>query len=381
VLVALGAHEVHGDVLDDGHVLRPVSGSEPCEVVVKDDVEDPMQAVLDTPVGAHGGGEGFGIELGSRQIVASFVLDSAAAFDPRLDHADHREMGKARLAGIAAVGPQPGHVAADAMAALFEAAVVGIGGLEGRRDHPGRRIGEETDDVGLERRPIALERQQIVAAAAHDGLGDGVLGSHGVDGDQRPGEVEPFKQQRDGGDLVGFDVRGLLAEHEALARRPGGDEVQRLAALAAVMRAPHGLAIDGDDLGIAVTQGRDPGGEAGLEEIGVESVDDVVQRVVRRQAALLGQEAAETIQALLAPQLDLDEVLHAAERRAEHDEQELRQRIHDAPRFTRIAQRREMVEHGDRRLGRRRHGLLRVIEAFHESHRDTHGAVNLKRLP
>ena len=41
----------------DGHVVGTVSGSQAGEVVVEDDVEHPMEAIFDVPVGAHGAGE------------------------------------------------------------------------------------------------------------------------------------------------------------------------------------------------------------------------------------------------------------------------------------------------------------------------------------
>lgn len=99
-----------------------------------------------------------------------------------------------------------------------------------------------------------------------------------------------------------------------------------------------------------------------------------------RQPALIGREPAQEVQPL-APQLDLDEVLHAAEGRAQHHEQDLRQGIDDAPALTRIGQRREMIEDRHGRLGRGAHERLRTIEAAHESYIAPHGAVNLKRLP
>lgn len=187
----------------------------------------------------------------AEQIVAPPALDLSAVLDPRFNHADHREMGEARLTGVAPVGPEPSDVVADAVAALFEAAMVGIGCLVRRLDQISWRIVEEADDVGMGRRAVALEGQQVVAAPAHDGLGDSAPRSHGVDGDEGAPQFEAFEQERDGGDLVGFDVGGLLAEHEALAGRPGGDEMRRLAALAAGMRAARSLAIDGDDIGRA----------------------------------------------------------------------------------------------------------------------------------
>ena len=64
MFVLLSADEVHGEMADDGHVLRPVTGPEPDEIVVKYDVERPMQPVLDVPVGSNCIGEGLGIKLG-----------------------------------------------------------------------------------------------------------------------------------------------------------------------------------------------------------------------------------------------------------------------------------------------------------------------------
>jgi len=40
VLIVLSAHEVHGHVFDDGHILGSGTGSEAGEVVMEDDIED-----------------------------------------------------------------------------------------------------------------------------------------------------------------------------------------------------------------------------------------------------------------------------------------------------------------------------------------------------
>lgn len=80
---------------------------------------------------------------------------------------------------------------------------------------------------------------------------------------------------------LGFLSAGLLAEHQAPARGPGGDQVQRVAALGSAMTAPGGLTVDGDDIGIGVAQLVDPCREAGLETIGRQGVDDAVKRVMR----------------------------------------------------------------------------------------------------
>ena len=51
---------------------------------------------------------------------------------------------------------------------------------------------------------------------------------------------------------------------------PGGDQVQRIAALPPVVAATRGLPIDGDDIGVTVAQAADPGLEAGLEQLRVQ---------------------------------------------------------------------------------------------------------------
>ena len=43
-------------------------------------------------------------------------------------------------------------------------------------------------------------------------------------------QIEMLQQQGNGGDLVGFLLGRLLPEHDPLPRRPGGDEMQGVAA-------------------------------------------------------------------------------------------------------------------------------------------------------
>ena len=91
-----------------------------------------------------------------------------------------------------------------------------------------------------------------------------VLGADGVDGDQGTVQRQAFQQQRDGGDLVRLAAHRLLAEHQALTGGPSGDEMQRLAPLAAGMRPARGLAVDGDQVRLRLAQALDPAHEAGL---------------------------------------------------------------------------------------------------------------------
>jgi len=66
------------------------------EVVVEDNIHDPVQAVLDMPVGAHGGGERLRGESGGGETIAAFGGDLAGPLGLALDHGDHGQAVEAR---------------------------------------------------------------------------------------------------------------------------------------------------------------------------------------------------------------------------------------------------------------------------------------------
>jgi hypothetical protein len=84
------------------------------------------------------------------------------------------------------------------MAALLDAAMVAVGGVAAGLGHPCGRIGEKVDDILMQDRPVGLQREQTFAAARDDPLGDVSLGHHGVDGDERAGQLQSVEQQRNG---------------------------------------------------------------------------------------------------------------------------------------------------------------------------------------
>ena len=94
---------------------------------------------------------------------------------------------------------------ADEAAALFEAAVVVVGGLEGLLDpldQFGHRVGEGGGDVVVGGGPVPVESEEIISALGYDRFGDGGLGSDGVDRHEGALELQPLEQERDGRDLV-----------------------------------------------------------------------------------------------------------------------------------------------------------------------------------
>jgi len=94
--------------------------------------------------------------------------------------------------------------------------------------------------------------------------------------------------------------------------------MQRLAAFAPRMGSSRRLAVNGNDVGRVLAQGFDPVGKTGLEQFRVEPVDHVIERVMGRNTALVGQETSQKIKPLFAPQLDFHEILHARQRGAKH---------------------------------------------------------------
>jgi hypothetical protein len=151
-----------------------------------------------------------------------------------------------------------------------------------------------------------------------------------------PHQFQPIKQERNGRDFVGHVVDGLLTEDNALTGCPGGDQMQRLATVAARMGSPRGLTVDGDDVRRVIAQRLDPVVEAGLEQLSIEPVDYVVERVVGRQATFVGQETPQEIEPLVAPQPDFHEILHTRQFGAKHQQQYFRQRIHNPPMLARV---------------------------------------------
>ena len=120
MFVVCVAYHVHSHVFDDGHVLGSAACSQARQVVVKDDVEHPMEAIFDAPMASHGCCEGLGIELCRGKVEAPFLLNTTAAIGPGLDHGNHGQLGKAGLVGVAPIREQPIDIVADKVAPLFE---------------------------------------------------------------------------------------------------------------------------------------------------------------------------------------------------------------------------------------------------------------------
>ena len=140
-----------------GHVCGSVFGSQPHEIVMEDDIHDPVQAVFDVPMGAHGGGKAFCGELCGREEVTPFDRCFSVALDFGLDHGDHGEVLEAPLAGEAPVAFQPVDPVTDGVSSGFDAAMSPVEGVVAFAG-VAFGIGEETIKPSL---PSITERNDI----------------------------------------------------------------------------------------------------------------------------------------------------------------------------------------------------------------------------
>ena len=103
---------------------------------------------------------------------------------------------------------QPGHVVDDHRAPRLDAAVVAVDGL-GAIVRDGRGIVEPQAHVVVQRRLVALQRQDVVATALQDGLRGGALAVHRVGGDDPALERQERQQLGQGPDLPMVGGLGL----------------------------------------------------------------------------------------------------------------------------------------------------------------------------
>src|SRR3954471_24162310 len=164
--VGVGVEDVEGEASDDGEVFRGVVLARSGVVFVEDDVEGPVQVVLDRPMRPDGVEELARAEAAREQEVAGRLGGGAVAGPARLDAADRDEAreGVRRLerrrrqhAGAAALLS-----AVPAFGGLVEGGVL-AGLLAG--------LGEGGLDGAMERPAVALEAEAVMRLPGAHGAG------------------------------------------------------------------------------------------------------------------------------------------------------------------------------------------------------------------
>jgi hypothetical protein len=100
-LALADAYGVDGEVADDGHVAGAVASAQPRLILFEDHVEHPVQAVLDAQWPRTASARRSAV----RAAEAPGRGRRARLLDDGLDHAAGRQLGEARLGGVAPVTP------------------------------------------------------------------------------------------------------------------------------------------------------------------------------------------------------------------------------------------------------------------------------------
>jgi hypothetical protein len=159
-----------------------------------------------------------------------------------------------------------------------------------------------------------------------------------------PGFGEVVEELRDGGDLIGFFRHAPLRQHEPGLGGVGAEGVQGLRPLAAVMAAPRGLSVDGDELGPIRPHRCNPALEAALEQARIHPIEQNTQPALAGDAVMKRRKSAEEIQMMLAPRRDNVEIVAGRDRGADHQQQDFPQRISHPPRLALVLDFRKVLQ-------------------------------------
>lgn len=129
---------------------------------------------------------------------------------------------------------------------------------------------------------MAGETQDLVAALGDEVRGAGALAAPGIKGHHGTLAFQHRPQFGNRGEFVGFLLSRFLAQHQAVATRPGADQVQRATPTPAVRRAPRRLAVQRHDLAPrSARHGQCPTAATRPKALGREARNDVRDAVRR----------------------------------------------------------------------------------------------------
>ena len=162
-------------------------------------------------------------------------------------------------------------------------------------------------------------------------------------------------------DLVRLRIDLDLSQHKALTRRKRRHDMGSGLSLRLRAGTALGLAINGDRLDRRADQRRDPGDEATLERLRVETGEDVAEMVMRRRAVFEQLEPAKKYQFRLAKLRDGGDRLRARDHSRKAEKKNFVQGITDLAALTWIVHRLEIFQKNHALVNRQvGHALGRV---------------------
>ncbi len=321
----------------DGQVLWAVSQAGAVLVFVHDDIEPPVQLVLDPPMRPGDLVQAVGEECGAEQVVGGLGRCPCGGLADAMHLAD----GGQPRPGVPLL--QPADVGRDGGRACLNPAVAGIDGRLGRGGLGGGVI-KEADDVIVQRALIAFQRQGVVATLIDDlpGRGAWQCNASAV-------TIVPWsdsRRSRAGTAVISFDLASVAtcastsrcSHPQALtmcsADLPLARSNERRRTLPSMATTPGAAAPDAGSGRQAAALLGEPGHEAperGAERLRVKLAEQAAERVVARHPVGERQDApqarakrCERERLLgLREQRHVHRTLPAAQHRAQRDEQKL----------------------------------------------------------
>ena len=232
------AHDVQGDAPDGGEAFRSVQRSIPHSILAHDDVQNPVEAILDPPVVARELQQPLRRNLRAHDVVADGPLRPALQLADGLDPADGLEAGP--------IMPvlQPADIVRDRRDTRFDAPVPAVNLLTRKHFLLRLGIGEPDLNVLVERSLVALRRQYVISALLHDPRRRLALAVHRVGRRRAPVQIQKLQKRGDRRDLVRLPVDLDLAENESGPGLERLNQMQRGLFLRIHDRAPERLAVD-----------------------------------------------------------------------------------------------------------------------------------------
>src|SRR5215469_14386711 len=323
--VGMGSNDIESEATQDGQVFRPVVFSGATGILVEDDVEDPVEAIFDAPMGTddlqqalrrHVGGEE---EVADHGFVCGLALNSSVCGDA----GEGDDAGELVGRGDAGIADDDGRT--------FFFSIVG-GGFERLCCAAGPAGASKPPDHGFEQLAlVGLERQNEVAAASEHGRGEGSIAMLGIGGDGAALQRE-HRQHLQG--ALGFVAPRCLARGQDHTRRAGKDidKMHRCGGLAALVSTPQSLAIDGHNAAEVDLVGGSKGGhettEDALEANRVELPKDPAEGIVAWRPILQPQELAKQLFLRRCEHRHVGRALSPRQHRGQGDKQDLDQIVH-----------------------------------------------------
>jgi hypothetical protein len=133
---------------------------------------------------------------------------------------------------------------------------------------------------------VAHDRLEVVATLVDNLGGNVLLGSHGVDTDQKPLQIQGVKQHWNGSDFIALASKLPQSQHESKLGSNGADHVHWR--LTRVSRTAQGLAVDGQLVVQYRRHAAHPLAKDRFETLGIESAKHAQKGVLRPSAARTG---------------------------------------------------------------------------------------------